>query len=446
MNEHPCLAEISALLSGDLAPKREREILLHLMFECDACLSQAPINIRTLLNFEGLPAQAEEEEAAGDAAIDRAFRLALRHQKQLEREHQLVKKAKRILDQGGIEAATQLPPRMGALPKMKALLARSWELRHENPKLMVQLALLAVECSEQLDARTYGVEYVYDFKCRAQAELGNAFRVIDQVDMAEEALGQARRYFELGSRNELLEVRLLELEASVDADLRRFQAAFMRMTRVHNYHRQRGDSHLSGRALLKSGLYTGYSGNSEKALRLLTESLELLDGERDPSLVYAARHNQITFLIDLGEFREAEKRLFRLRPFQHHAGGRIALLHTRWEEGRIDAGLGRFARAEKAFREISESALELNRAYDSALASLDLAAVLLAQRKPREATEVVNAASKIFIALRVDREAFVTVIMLRTACEMQLATQAMVERVAKFLRRLENDPTARFES
>jgi tetratricopeptide (TPR) repeat protein len=148
----------------------------------------------------------------------------------------------------------------------------------------------------------------------------------------------------------------------------------------------------------------------------------------------------------MGHYREAEKQLFLLRALRHHAGGKVNELRFLFLEGRIDSGLGRSERAEKIFRTIREGALEFNLAYDSALASLDLAAVLLAQRKAREATEEVKAASKVFIALRVDREAFMTVIMLRTACEMQLATQNMVERVAKFLRRLANDPTARFES
>jgi tetratricopeptide (TPR) repeat protein len=329
---------------------------------------------------------------------------------------------------------------------MEALLARSWDLRYDNPKLMVQLALLAAECAEQLDARTYGAVWVCDFKCRAQAELGNAYRVLDQIESAEAALDKARRYFELGSQSETLEIRLLELEASVCADSRRFSDACVRLAKVQSYYVRQGDNHLAGRALLKSGLYTGYAGDSEKALQLLADSLKLLDGEKYPALVYAARHNQILFLIDMGHYREAEKQLFLLRALRHHAGGKVNELRFLFLEGRIDSGLGRSERAEKIFRTIREGALEFNLAYDSALASLDLAAVLLAQRKAREATEEVKAASKVFIALRVDREAFMTVIMLRTACEMQLATQNMVERVAKFLRRLANDPTARFES
>jgi tetratricopeptide (TPR) repeat protein len=446
LTEHPSLAEISALLSETLPPKRQRQILAHLLFECTDCLAQAPKNIRILLKFEGPATSSEEEQTEADAAIDRAFNLALRHQRHLDRERKDAKKAEKILAKGGLEATTSLPLRMGALAKMEALLTRSWALRHENPKLMVQFALLAAECAEQLEARVYGIAQVYDFKCRAQAELGNAYRVLAQVDNAEFAFGLARRFFELGSRNELLEVRLLNLEASLYAEQLRYKEACTSLAKVHTYYLQNGNYHLAGRALLKRGLYEGYAGDEETALRLLSDSLKLIDAECEPSLAYAVRHNQIVFLVDLGDFREAEKQLFRLRPLQHHAGGRIPNLHLRWIGGRIDAGLGRSDRAENIFREVREASLELNRAYDSALASLDLAAVLLAQRKAREATKEVTAASKIFIALHVDREAFMTVIMLRTACEMQLATQTMVEQVAKFLRRFENDPSARFES
>jgi tetratricopeptide (TPR) repeat protein len=445
LNEHPSRAEISALLRGGLSPEREGEVLLHLILACNDCLAQAPAHIRALLKFEGEPALVAKDEADLDAAIDRAFKVALRHDRHLRRQQKDAKKVETILAQGGFEATERLPLGMEPLAKMLGLLARSWALRHEDPKLMVQLALLAVQCSERLDARRYGVEQVYDFKCRAQAELGNAYRVIDQFDRAKAVLGQARLSFELGTRNEILEVRLLSLEASLDADLRRFHAACVSLSKICRFHLDNGDEHLAGRALVQQGLYTNNAGNDVEALRLLTRSLELIDAQREPTLAYAARHNILMLLVDCGRFRDAERELFLLRPMQHHAGGRINQLRLRWEEARIDAGLGRSQRAEKALREISEGFLDVNRAFDSALASLDLAAVLLAQGKAGEATGVVDAACRIFVALRIEREALMAIVMLREACKTRMATRAMVEEVARFLRRFDNDPDARFE-
>ena len=161
--------------------------------------------------------------------------------------------------------------------------------------------------------------------------------------------------------------------------------------------------------------------------------------------MYAARHNQITFLVDCGQFREAEKKLFLLRPLCQHAGGRLNLLRFRWEEGRIAAGLQRFSRAEAAFRALKPEFEEVERPYDGALVLLDLTAALLAQGKAAEATKVVFEAAEAFKALQIQREALQAVILLREAFKIQQATLAMVEEVAGFLRRIEIDPALRFE-
>jgi len=192
-------------------------------------------------------------------------------------------------------------------------------------------------------------------------------------------------------------------------------------------------------------LCSRFSGSDLDSLAFTRQSLTTIDAKREPFLGYAARHNEVAVLIDLGRFEEAERKLFALRAWRSHAGGQINQLKFRWEEGRIDAGLERCERAETTFREVREGFLEVNRAYDSALASLDLSAVLLAQQKAGEAKDVITAAYKMFIALRIQREALMAVLALKTACEVQTATRELAEKVAKYVRRLENDPGARFE-
>jgi len=445
LNEHPSRAEISALLQDGLASDRRSAILFHLLRPCAECLAQAPLQIRALLKFEGEPTNGAQEDADLDSAIDRALRVARRHEKHLQRQRQEAKRAGEILDQGGMEAAENFPTDLGDLAAMEALLARSWAVRHENPNLMSQLAFLAVKRAERLDARTYGIEQVYDFKCRAEAELGNAYRVIDQLSAARATLGHARHLFELGTGNELLDVRLLSLEASLDADLRDFNAACMRLTRAYQIYLRLGDRHLAGRTLVKKGLFTSDSGRDKEALDILKKSLTLIDHQKDPSLVFAANLNVLLILVDLGDFDAAKMQLFLLRPFQPYSGGRINELRLRCLEARIDAGLEKFSRAEEVFREVRDGFLGLNRAYDSALASLDLAAALLSQKKARETTEVVTAAHKVFTSLGIQREAMMTLSLLRTACQAHMATPEMIEEIARFLRRLQIDPNARYE-
>ncbi|MEO6193782.1 MAG: hypothetical protein ABIS20_12290 [Thermoanaerobaculia bacterium] len=439
MTDHPSRKELLAVVRGDLTTERTGAILRHLFQGCKKCLDAAPSSLKFGFGLEGKT--TAKEEAAIDAAIQRVFKVVTRHDQNLREQELEAQEAEKILAEGG--APADFPLKMGTLAKYKALLARSWSLRHEDTGAMVYFARMAVQCAELLEIKKYGVERVYDYQCRAQAELGNALRVSDQLDKAEAAFYRARQLFELGTRDEVIEIRLLDLEASLDADCRRFVVACQKLEKVFRYHQRNHNSHMAGGILVRQGLYIGNAGNIEKALNILQKSLPLIDGSRDPSLLYAAMHNQIWILLDSGQLREAEKQRFRLRAVQQHAGGRINQLRLCWIEARIHTGHERFLDAEKAFREIQAGFLEVNRAYDSALASLDLTAVLLAQRKAREARDVVAAAYKMFLALKIQREAVMAVLTLKTACEVQVATRELAEQIAKYVRRLENDPSAK---
>ena len=206
------------------------------------------------------------------------FQQERRHTRHLRE----TRRAYEILSQGGFEAAAKLPLRIGALAKMEALLARSWAVRHESSELMVQFALLATQCAEQVSVRAYGIQRVFDFRCRAQAELGNAFRVADLADKAEVALSRAWALFQLGTKDEALEMHLLDFEASLDVDNRRFASACSKLKKVHQYHIRQGDPHRAGRALLQLARATRYMGNSVAALQMLKQSMTLIDAARDP--------------------------------------------------------------------------------------------------------------------------------------------------------------------
>jgi tetratricopeptide (TPR) repeat protein len=444
---HPSSAELAALLRGELDPLRAQEVLDHLLRPCESCLESVLNAPETETDRERATVElTPEQDADYEAAIDRAFAAVRRHERHLRGQRAQATKILKRLEQGDdLNAAAKLPLTSGAYAKFRALLDRSWALRHEDPIRMVRLALLAVKCAEQLDARTYGIQWVFDFQCEAQAALGNAFRVAQQLAKAETALSRARELFELGTHSPLLEICLLEREAALDADQRRFKPATLKLEMVYRYYRQTGDDHLAGRALVQQGLYMTYAGESERALRILRRSLALIDDSVEPTLAYAALQNQIRALCDCGRFREAERQLFLLRPLRHHAGGRINELKLRWVEGQIDAGVGRLERAEEVFLEVREGMAAVNRAYDAAIASLDLAAVLIALRRTDQAKEIVLTAYQTFVALRIEREALVAVMMLKYSFEKGVATRGMVEEVAVFLRRFENNPSLKFD-
>ena len=443
-DEHPSREELAAVNEGKLDPARERAILSHVLLPlCEPCMRGLPPLVRIFLGFESLGAElTPEEDAAYDRAIDRAFMVARKHARHLRNQKAKTEQGVKILERGGADAPASLPRTLDDYARFRALLEQSWALRFEDPKLMLQLARHALQCAGRIDARRYGVEQVLDFQCEAQAELGNALRLTDQLGEAEFALARARQLFNRGTHSELLEMRLLELEATLDADQRRFDDACNRLEKVYRYYRRHQDRHLAGRTLLKRGLYLGYAGRPDDALKLLDRSLSLIDQRRDPNVAFLVMFNQTLILLDTDRWRDAERQLFKLRPFQERTGGRINRLRFRWAEGRIDAGLDRLSRAEETLTEVRDGFVAVERSYDAALTSLDLAGVLIGLRKTDTALEVLSAAYVTFAALHIAREAAASVLAVKIACEVGAATRKRVEEVTKFLRRLENDPNA----
>jgi hypothetical protein len=444
LTEHPSAEELLDLVRGRIAPQRGEEILRHLEEGCKECLAAAPAGLMAGLGVER--ELTAKEEAATEAAIDRAFAVALREERKLSRRQgQLERTVKRLVE-GGFKGPESLPRSMKQTDKIEALLAASWSVRYEDVGLMVYFAQLAVSGAEQLVTPEQRGKEIFDIRCRAFAELGNAYRASDQFDKARDAFARSRQLFELGTHSDSLEIRLLELETSFDAYSRSFGNACLRLKKVLSFYQRNGQDHFAGRTLLQLGRYTGFAGDPEQALRLIDESLSLLDVDKDPGLFYVAKQNQIEFLVWCKRYRDAEIQLFHLRALQHATGGRINELRQRWLTGRVEAGQDRLVRAETTLREVHEGWTELGSGYNVALVSLDLAAVLLAQRKATEATAVVTIAYRTFLALKIQREALAGLLLLKTSCEMREATREDVEKLVRYLRHLENNPSAGFEA
>ena len=434
MTDHPSRDELSAFLRGDLSAEGRRALVRHLLSRCERCSSE----IDLLLGGEG--------GSAYDAAIERACRSAKAFERKDRREKARIEKVAARLPSDSSAASRKLPRKGKAdVKSLENLLALSWSLRYENPGEMVQYAMLAVKCSEELDARTHGRERVLDLRGRALAELGNAYRVLDQLDVAEEKLEEAARILGLGTGDEGLRIRLLELEAALAASRCRFRIATTYLTTVSEYYEACGDQHLAGQAMIQRGLYVGYDGHPEQALCLLEEGLSRLDREREPELVLTAVHNQLLFITDCGRFEKARKFRFCNSAILSRNHGRVNRYRLHWINARIEAGLGKLDRAEAILREAKQGFEELGRPYVASVVGLDLAAVLLKLNRPADAGKVVMEAHRVFTALRINREALVAVLVLYHVIHKGEATAKMAEEVAAFLRRLERDPNARFE-
>lgn len=438
MNEHPAPAELEGFVWNRLPSERVRAVVAHLVRGCDSCRAVLVQHLSGLVG-DGEPPEAvlsSREGAAYDAALDRAFAAVFRRERELSEARK--QEALSLLTDPSLEGLPKVPAHLQGAPLFEALLERSWSLRHESPGQMVRLADWARLLSEQLEAGMLGASQVLDRQCRAWIELGNAYRVADDLKRAEKALCRATELFLQGSRDEMLAARLFDVQASLYAGCRRFDLAATALDMVFAIFRRRGDKHLAGRALISKGIYLGYQGDSEQAIRLIEDGLELVDKTREPRLVFLAIHNQTSLLVDCGRFRDARIALFNLKRRGIDPGGRVNELKVRWLDGYINAGLGELDRAELALREVRDGFEAMGLGYKAALAGLQLGAVLLRQGRLEDSAREVLAASDVFIALGIGREAGASLLLLRSAFERGAGDAALLDYVIRLLRGLED--------
>lgn len=349
---HPTPEELEGIVRGGISAKQARAVILHLLQGCDACaqvlLPYAPA--RYFPEGHEVPPPPFRPEDY-DAPIDRAFALLgapARTPEESKRE------ALALLAAGGLEALADAPPDLSGIPLFEAFLERSWALRHGDPIQMVQLAQAAALQASHLNDSEIGAKKAADLRCRAWTELANAYRVADELDLTDYALALAIDSFHQGTLDHLLGARYFDVFASQQAARRRFDLAGKTLDIVASIYRRHGDYHLAGRALVMQGIFSGYLGKAEEAVRSLRRGLADIDERRDPGLVLAAIQSQAWFLVDCGRFSEAHEALTGLRRRGLKPGGRLDTLKLRWLEGHIYAGLKDFAPAEQALQEVKQ--------------------------------------------------------------------------------------------
>ena len=420
MSDHPTREELVDLLHGGLPEEGTAAAVRHL-FRCRTCREALAPRVAEL---PAAPRELPEEDAAYDRALDRA----------VDRAFAAVREA--AADPRGVD-----PRRLHGLEGYRALLARSWAMRREDPRQMVELARLATEAAAGLDPRRYGEPEVADWRAKAWIELANGQRVAEDHGAAEASLAEAARHLERGTGSARLRARFLDVKASLEGDLCRYKEAFATLDAVAEIHLRRGDEHLAGRALVSKGMFKGYAGDSAEAYELTRRGRGLLDESRDPVLYVQTLHNEIGLLVDLGRFREARSLLWlNLQRLQEQ--GRIDRIKLRGLWGLIHSGLGQL---DEAARELEEARADLQAAglpYTAAVGGLDLAAVYLQQGRAAEAERVIRESSKIFQSIGVPEQGHLAVLLLQKAFEQDIISAGLIRRTARFLRRVEHDPRA----
>jgi len=442
-------SEVERFLGGDLPPDERRQMVRHLLKDCEPCRLKLASLSQVLFQAEDLKEDARGIQSFSyDAALARAANRAHLYQARYRKERELLEQALDIAPPDAKEGEEVYWRPFEALrgwSRVEALLRLSFEERYRDPKRMLLLALAARLAAEKLSPAELGPGLVADFQARAWAEVGNAYRVNEQLDFAETALSHAQDLLEDGTGDCLLLARMADIEASLRIDQRHMDKAIDLLAMVCNLYRQAGHLHLAGRALIKSGITTRYDGDPREAVRLLQEGLQLIDPQRDPRLAASAKLSIVDSMVDRDAFKDAGRMLLESGLRQTFADEPLNLLKLRWVEGKVLAGLGKLGRAERTFEQVREELLLREREYDAALVGLELAAVWLRQGKTAQVRELAEETYESLRDLGVHQEAFRAVLFLREACRRQAVTVSLLRKLHGFLVRLEWNPQLRFE-
>lgn len=197
--------------------------------------------------------------------------------------------------------------------------------------------------------------------------------------------------------------------------------------------------------MISKGVFLGYAGWPEEAIRQIRRGLGLIDWEREPRLVLMARHNLAWFLNDCGKSEEALHQLERFRHTYQEFDGSWTGLRLSWLAGRIAVGLGRLEEAERTLREVKLRFLAEGYGYDASLVTLDLANLYLQQGRLAEVRALAEEMLAVFLSHDIHRQALAALTVFQKAAQADGATPDLVEEIAHYLRRARRNPRLRFE-
>ena len=277
----------------------------------------------------------------------------------------------------------------------------------------------------------------------AWAHVSNARRVCNDLPGAEEAIVRAWKLWEAGAPGDpgfLNPAWLPGLEAALRRDQRRFPQALKRIDEALLL----DTGEIRGEILLSKSAILHILGDPDGSAAALSEAAPLIDPSQEPRLAFGVRFNLLVDLCQLQRFGEAEPWLPEVRELAERLGGELDLTRVVWLKGKIAAGLGRSKEACTAFEQARRVFSRRELAFDYALVSLELAALLLEQGRTAEVRTLAEEMLQIFRVQKVDREALAALRLFCDTARREAATVDLARRLVRFLHRAQHDPELRF--
>ncbi|HEX4497472.1 MAG TPA: hypothetical protein VIE43_17495 [Thermoanaerobaculia bacterium] len=284
-------------------------------------------------------------------------------------------------------------------------------------------------------------DWVRCVKAYAAAHVANVLRVTGKLKAADALFQKAKRLWDAGSDPDgvLDPGRLLDLEASLRRDQRRFEEALALQEEAIEVGRCRG------RYLINKGFTLEVMGEYGRAIEILLQAEALPEVRLDSRLRNILHNNLALDLCHVDRFTEASELVRQVRMIAAEMGDMIGLLRVIWIEGRIAAGLGRTSEALNLLRQARHEFAARHMGYDVALALLEEAVLLLDEGRTAEVKFLTCDLPAVFEAQEIHREALAALRLFHDAAEREAATAKLARRVLRYLFLARYDEGLRFD-
>lgn len=293
-------------------------------------------------------------------------------------------------------------------------------------RLVLALAQRCVDARGRLAA---------DLEAAAWIAIADGLVRSSEIVEADQALEQARRAREVGTADPLLDARFETVASNLRSDQSRFRESLLHARRARRIYTEIGQPHEAAKARIRMAIQLYHLGEPlDAAIRELERAIPELRVDLEPR-AYAAAHQAMTrYLAEAGRIDEAESRLRDLRRLGDELGNPYDSTRIEWLGAHIAALRGDFAESERLYREVIAFWTEAGFEWDTALATLELTAVHLAQGKTDEVRRNAEKLLPVFRGLGIAPEALATLQLVAAAARRDALERALVDRLIAQLR------------
>lgn len=306
------------------------------------------------------------------------------------------------------------------------------------------LAELAVIVIGTLHPEEHLPEALADLEAEAWGCVANCLRIRSDVRRVEEIFELAEELRRLGGGDPVEEGVLLDLRGSYLIDQRRFKAAEKVLKKAVGLFRRAKDRHREGRAMIGLARLYRERGEASRAIEALERARRLVNLRVEARSRLGLEQNLAVCLREAGRLDEAREAVALAHDLADELGSRLDKLRVLWTEGLIRHEAKELDRATETLKLVQRGFLEEGLPYDAALASLDLAAVVLDSGDSQQARRLAQELVPLFTARGIHREAAAALGLLQRALHAATADLDLVREIAAYLERARKNPILRF--